>query len=551
MHDRLRDALEAAAETLRARGFSPTYAHRLELLAAQLSEPCVLAIVGRAKAGKSTFVNTLLGEDLAKVGVTETTTTTNYFRYGVPADETRPVRCYFRDGRYENVPRSFVDELQSYTDEAIQRAASIDYLEYYVPNPMLRHITLVDTPGMQAAVDAHGDETNAVLLQSLRQHHDAASRRHAAQADAVVYLVGSVARSDDRYFLQEFGQATGAAMAAFNAVGVLSKVDISSELLERRTELAQRIAEQLADVVTTVVPVSAALQQLLLALLDDEQGYLRELSTLRSACERQLTRMLDIEDLFCDQEVDGFPLSVEQRRRLRGQWPWAVFTLAVRTIAQSPDDETAVRRLKELAGFDQLMHVLETHFFRRAQLLRSYRVVREAVGVLNDLRRTEWHARLQQASRNRARADRFLDFLRAVKAYDPARAEELMDYVQETLAGEQVRELQQEIDTIERNLSVMLHELQLIGVDVSLLNSMADYASALTDEEERELRRLFGCQGLDWADRLGEQTEAFIEARLRHWMRASLKARRPERREIAAHASRRYQHAIQWLRSQR
>jgi GTPase Era involved in 16S rRNA processing len=53
----------------------------MEGLVKQVYQPCVVAVVGRVKVGKSTFVNALLGEDLPKVGSTETTATTNYFTY--------------------------------------------------------------------------------------------------------------------------------------------------------------------------------------------------------------------------------------------------------------------------------------------------------------------------------------------------------------------------------------------------------------------------------------------------------------------------------------
>ena len=39
----------------------------------------MVAVAGRVKVGKGTFVNALLGEGLAKVGTAETATTINYF----------------------------------------------------------------------------------------------------------------------------------------------------------------------------------------------------------------------------------------------------------------------------------------------------------------------------------------------------------------------------------------------------------------------------------------------------------------------------------------
>src|SRR5438128_12582752 len=114
--------LERGAARLREARLPGEIAARLEQLAGRVEQPCVLAVVGRMKAGKSTFINALLGQDVAKVGVTETTATINRFCYGTPADPQRPVRCHWRGGRYEDVSRDFLDSLQGNDVESLRRA---------------------------------------------------------------------------------------------------------------------------------------------------------------------------------------------------------------------------------------------------------------------------------------------------------------------------------------------------------------------------------------------------------------------------------------------
>jgi len=74
---RLEEALRNAATRLRNAGLPTDLVAQMEHLATEVHQPCVVAVVGRVKAGKSTFINALLGEDLAKVGPTETTATIN------------------------------------------------------------------------------------------------------------------------------------------------------------------------------------------------------------------------------------------------------------------------------------------------------------------------------------------------------------------------------------------------------------------------------------------------------------------------------------------
>ena len=74
---RLEEALLNSAKRLRNAGLPIALVAKIEHLATRGHQTCVVAVVGRVKAGKSTFINALLGEDLAKVGPTETTATIN------------------------------------------------------------------------------------------------------------------------------------------------------------------------------------------------------------------------------------------------------------------------------------------------------------------------------------------------------------------------------------------------------------------------------------------------------------------------------------------
>lgn len=112
---------------------------QLAQLKVKLHHSCVLAIAGKVKAGKSSLLNALIGEDLAKVGDLETTATINKFCYGHPADADRPLKVVWDDGHetYETI--EFMDSLQGHDDETLRRAAGIAYLEYYIDIPCSRN----------------------------------------------------------------------------------------------------------------------------------------------------------------------------------------------------------------------------------------------------------------------------------------------------------------------------------------------------------------------------------------------------------------------------
>lgn len=125
--------------------------------------------------------------------------------------------------------------------ETLRRADGVDHLEYLLPNPLLKQLTLVDTPGTGAVVEEHQERTAEFvrLNKQLRDRHDEETRRLGDTADAVIYLVGQVARVTDQAFLREFTQTTGGRSSALNAIGVLSKIELQPEVLARRHELSE------------------------------------------------------------------------------------------------------------------------------------------------------------------------------------------------------------------------------------------------------------------------------------------------------------------------
>lgn len=228
----------------------------LSALKVRLHQPCELAIAGKVKAGKSSFLNVLLGEDLAKVGDVETTATINRFCYGKPEFPDRPVKVAWEDGTVTFETLQFMDNLQGHDPEVMRTASRINYLEYRLEHPILKELTLVDTPGTGATVDEHQLVADAYF--NLREKHKEQTRICTSQADAVVYLMGAVANVRDQSFLNDFKKNTEDGIP-MNAIGVLSKVDVDTELLENKDVQAQYLAGCLKEQLSTVIPVSAGL----------------------------------------------------------------------------------------------------------------------------------------------------------------------------------------------------------------------------------------------------------------------------------------------------
>jgi hypothetical protein len=533
----LRSAVLSREMLTRAR-LPDDLATEMERLATQVREQCVVAVVGQVKAGKSTFINALLGEDLAKVGTTETTATINYFRYG-PLDPERPVICYRRDGPATPETRAFLDSLQGNDVETLRRAADIDHLEYHLLNPILEQMTLVDTPGTRAAVQEHVQRTAEFmrLEEELQDRHDAETRRLQGDADAVIYLVGAAAHIADREFLAQFQHGLGDDPRTLNSLGVLAKVDLDADMLDRRHELAEKIAVQLQSSISTVVPVSAGLRR----ALDRMSGsdVLERLAVLmRSLPPARQERVLLAEELFLDPDLEG-PLTVEEREELLGDIPWTVFTLIARQLGDStlPTAE-ATAQLNELAGFDELMRVLRRQFFQRGGYLRAFRVLQDARALVSRLKFRYAPLHRQWQREERALVQRRLDFLQAAPG-DPEIRAEIEELVRTQAPAES--DIGAIVASLEIGLGSIAAELEAYRADLDALLLLADEPDAFTAEELQELRALLGLHGIEPERRVpeGMLTAEHIRTRQMFW-RVHVGSARVARREVAERAEARY-----------
>jgi small GTP-binding protein len=136
-------------------------AARISELATERSRPLRLAIVGEFNAGKSTFINALMGTDVAPTGVLPTTATLHHLLWA-PDPFAKIVFA-----RGQTPPEAPLERILPTSElrDALKRIdlATVERVDIGMPLPALVRVEIIDTPGFNAPDPRHADVARAGL----------------------------------------------------------------------------------------------------------------------------------------------------------------------------------------------------------------------------------------------------------------------------------------------------------------------------------------------------------------------------------------------------
>ena len=346
----LRRTIDAYADSPQAAGWLRRHEERF-------AEPLRVAIAGMVKAGKSTLLNALVGEQIAPTDAGECTRVVTWYQ-DAPAPGVQMVPRHGPPRALtiarNNGALSF--DLQGVPVEQVDRLL-VDW-----PSRSLRTTNLIDTPGIGSLSHGTSARAGAFLVPD-----DAPS-----PADAVVYLMRHLHAGDVR-FLESFHDRDVARATPVNTIAVLSRADeIGVGRLDALTS-ARRIArryrgdEKLRGLCQTVVAVAGLLAETARTMRHDEYVALTELAALGRA---DVEAMLLSADRFGRAELDrpdpGTRVALLERFGLFG------VRLATTLIRQGvTDPSTLSAELIRRSGLDELRSVLADQFAERRDLLKS------------------------------------------------------------------------------------------------------------------------------------------------------------------------------------
>lgn len=325
----------------------------------RLSQPLRLAIAGRVKAGKSTLLNALIGEELAPTDAGECTRLVTWYIGG----DSAQVLVHHLDGRREYRPyRRDAGALDVDLGAPVEE---IDHLEVTWPSSRLRDVTLIDTPGI-ASLSTDVSERVSVLLPT--------NDERPPTADAVLYLLRHAHASDIR-FLESFHDDEIGRGTPVNAVGVLSRADeigcCRLDALDIATRVASRYQQdpRIRRLCPVVIPVSGLLGQAGTTLREQEYRALASIATLSDEAMEDL--LLTADRLIG--ENSRTDLTQLERRHLidrLGLFGVRFAVMLIRTGEVRSATQLAIR-LSDSSGLDDLRDVLLHQFTQRSRLLRA------------------------------------------------------------------------------------------------------------------------------------------------------------------------------------
>lgn len=342
----------------------PDVLNQLDWIGHRLNQPIRIALAGTLKAGKSTLVNALVGEDIAPTDATEATRIVTWFRHG----PTPKVTANHYNGRRSNVPiaregtRSGERELTF--DMARLDPHDVADLDVEWPAGELISTTIIDTPGTSSLSSDVSERTLRLLVPE-----DGVPR-----VDAVVFLLRTL-NAADIALLKQIGELVGGSAGALGVIGVASRADEIGagriDAMLSAKDVASRFTTELdkTGICQAVVPVSGLLALTARTLRQSEFTALEKLAGVEPA---ELTKAMLSVDRFVREDA-ALPVDSATRAALLDRFGMFGLRISIAVLRAGISDSVALAdELLERSGLIALRDVIDQQFAQRSELLKAH-----------------------------------------------------------------------------------------------------------------------------------------------------------------------------------
>jgi replication fork clamp-binding protein CrfC len=336
----------------------PDVFYELDRIGARLGEPIRIALAGTLKAGKSTLVNALVGEDIAPTDATEATRIVTWFRHG----PTPKVTANHWGGRHSNVP---INRSAGLTfDFRTINPADVADLDVEWPADELVNTTIADTPGTSSLTRDISERTLQLLVPP-----DGVPR-----VDAVVFLLRTL-NAADVALLKQIGHLVGGSAGALGIVGVASRADEIGagriDAMLSAADVAKRFTREMnqTGICQAVVPVSGLLALTARTLRQSEFSALQKLAGADNAV---LSKAMLSVDRFVSAD-SPLPVDAKTRAQLLERLGMFGIRISIAVLAAGVGDAAGLAdELLERSGLVALRRVIDQQFAQRSDMLKAH-----------------------------------------------------------------------------------------------------------------------------------------------------------------------------------
>lgn len=226
--------LQTAKSELQQQGRFSQYAEGLDAIITHTSEPLMLMVMGSFSTGKSSFINALVGEEIAAVEAKPTTAVVTKLCYGTQDK----LLLHFRDGNVKPATPKEFNRMTAVNDEAHLNAIheKLDYVERQMPIDILKQISIIDSPGLNDVAEKYSEATE----------------RFVNKADTVLWMFSTV-----QLGTREEMAAMDKLTPRLKPIAVVNKMDLIDEEEDDPQEILANAKKMLQDRVQAVVGISA------------------------------------------------------------------------------------------------------------------------------------------------------------------------------------------------------------------------------------------------------------------------------------------------------
>ena len=472
--------------------------------------PFTLAVAGQMRVGKSTLINAMIGADLAIPGVTETTATVNWFRYGTK-EQSEQFRVVWNDASYSSDLVNLADK--GHWSGNSELAARTRYLEFVSPAEFLKKVHVVDTPGTRSTIAEHEEKARGFLLSEGKAEND--TFFYGGIADCIAYVLLPVTRHNDKELLGKYFAGSRLPQSTpYNSVGLLHKwefLDHSTPWIEAAT-LATKSFQTLKSFVSEVIPVSGPLGR---ACQTCPPSFWGDVIALVNGTSCESLETLMIQESWFTREDPGCEISPEKRAQMRAVsqlvWPCFKVVLQLAKSQHIASGEELLAAVRKISGIDRLIEFMDRRFFDRSRLIRASTVLYRSLRV-TDVARGRLKNRIQDLKADQTTGREALG-----EIGDNPNCLKSQSYISRHLA-ESCREatlLTNLLRNLEVEASSVRDSFKSFERDCQAMQYIDDHAGLFRPDESSEILRVLGAYGTSIAERLGADDSGNLEDQLK------------------------------------